>query len=302
MQSQTEIRQSITNRLVAALKSGTDNIPWRRPWATIGPRLPTNHVTGRAYGGINVLSLWCAAQERHFPVDLWGSFNQWKSIGCSVKRGAKAERIVFYSQVKKRAKDENGVEKVETFPILKTWSVFNISEVEGEAIEKFHAQPSAAVFETPDREEFDKVVSATGADIRHGGDRAFYKRLPEDFVQMPFESQFHEFSGYAESLGHELLHWSEHRTGWAENYAFSELRAEIGACFLSTNCGIPVSDDLTNHQSYLASWLEALERDERFLFRASSGASKGVDFILSFSGPQEEENDSDVETYAVGAA
>ena len=45
MQTQAEIRQSITDRLVAALKTGT-NIPWRRPWRTLGPRLPTNHVTG----------------------------------------------------------------------------------------------------------------------------------------------------------------------------------------------------------------------------------------------------------------
>jgi antirestriction protein ArdC len=99
MQSQAEIRQSITDRLVAALKSGS-NIPWRRPWRTLGPRLPTNHVTGRKYSGINILTLWLAAQEKNFPVDLWGSFNQWKSIGASVKNGEKSERIVFYSKVK----------------------------------------------------------------------------------------------------------------------------------------------------------------------------------------------------------
>lgn len=294
MQSQSEIRQSITNRLVAALKSGT-NIPWRRPWRTIGPRFPTN-VSGRAYSGINILTLWLAAQERNFPVDLWGTYQQWASIGAQVKKGAKSERIVFYSPVNKRTTDEDGMDQVKTFPILKTWSVFNVSEVSGEAVEKFHDQPSATKFESPNREEFDRVVAATGADVRFGGDRAFYKRLPDDFVQMPIESQFHDFPSYAETLGHELLHWSEHRTGWAENYALSEIRAEIGACFLSANCGIPVSNDLTNHQSYLASWLEALERDERFLFRASSAASKGVDFILSFSNPQVE---SDVEAEAV---
>ena len=54
MQTQNEIRESITNRLVTALKSGS-NIPWRRPWRTVGPRLPTNHVTGLTYTGINVL-------------------------------------------------------------------------------------------------------------------------------------------------------------------------------------------------------------------------------------------------------
>ena len=126
MQTQNEIRQSITNRLVEALKSGT-NIPWRRPWKTIGPRLPTNFVAKRAYSGINILSLWLAAQERNFSVDYWATFQQWKSVGAHVKKGEKSERIVFYSQVKKTVKDANGEQRLETFPILKTWSVFNES-------------------------------------------------------------------------------------------------------------------------------------------------------------------------------
>lgn len=300
MQTQNEIRESITIRLVAALQSGTSKIPWRRPWRTVGPRLPTNHVTGRTYAGINILSLWLAAQERNFPVDLWASFNQWKSIGASVKKGAKSERIVFYSPIKKRKKDENGVEKVETFPILKTWSVFNIAEVEGKAVEKFHAQPAAVKFAEPDREEFDRAVAATGATLHFGGDRAFYKRLPDDYVQIPNEDRFHSFAGYAETVGHELLHWSEHRVGWSENYALSELRAEIGACFLSAALGIPDSGDLTNHGKYLASWLEALQSDHRFIFRASSAASRGVDFLLAFSRPTEESGvESEAEAVAV---
>jgi antirestriction protein ArdC len=114
-------------------------------------------------------------------------------------------------------------------------------------------------------------------------------------VQTPLEEQFSDFSSFAETVGHELLHWSEHRVGWEENHAFSELRAEIGACFFSEATGVPVSSDLTNHAKYLESWLQALSQDDRYLFRAASGASRGVDFLLSFSRPQEE---SDVESEA----
>ncbi len=294
-QSPKEIQQSITDRLVAALRSGS-NIPWRRPWRTVGPRLPTNHVTGRAYHGINVLTLWLAAQEKNFPVDLWASYQQWASIGCQVKKAEKSERIVFYSPVKKLKKDANGIEKVETFPILKSWSVFNAAQVEGKAVDQFQPRSSPVVkFDEPEREEFDRAVAATGADIRFGGDKAFYKRLPADYVQTPLEEQFSDFSSFAETVGHELLHWSEHRVGWEENHAFSELRAEIGACFFSEATGVPVSSDLTNHAKYLESWLQALSQDDRYLFRAASGASRGVDFLLSFSRPQEE---SDVESEA----
>lgn len=289
MQTQAEIRQGITDRLVAALKSGTDKIPWRRPWRTLGPRLPTNHVTGRAYGGINVLTLWLAAQEKNFSVDLWASFNQWKSIGASVKKGAKAERIVFYSPVKKRKQDENGVEKVETFPLLKTWSVFNVAQVEGKAVKQFHAQPSGTKFAEANRDEFDRAVAATGADIRFGGDKAFYKRLPDDFVQVPYEDQFENFAEYAETVLHEVGgHWSEHRLGWSGSYAEGELRAEITACFLAAALGLPDGGDLTNHAKYLESWLKAIEGgDTKFIFRASSAASKAAEYFLSFSRPTE---------------
>ena len=48
------------------------------------------------------------------------------------------------------------------------------------------------------------------------------------------------------------------------------------------------SDDLTNHTAYIQSWLQALENDPKFIFRASASASKAADFILSFSRPKED--------------
>lgn len=286
-QSQKEIQQSITDRLVAALKSGS-NIPWRRPWRTVGPRIPTNHVTGRAYNGINVLTLWLAAQEKNFPVDLWASYQQWASIGCQVKKSEKSERIVFYSPVKKLKKDANGIEKVETFPILKSWSVFNVAQVEGKAVEEFQSEPSGVKFNDPDRDEFDRAVLATDADIRFGGGSAFYRRLPDDFVQVPNEEFFLNFSSFAETLLHEVGgHWTEHRLGWSGSYAEGELRAEITACFLSASLGIPDSGDLANHAKYLESWLQAIEDgDTKFIWRASSAASKAAAYFLSFSQEQ----------------
>lgn len=297
MPTQNEIRQSITDRLVAALKSGS-TIPWRRPWRFVGPRFPTNHITGKQYHGINVLTLWLAAEEKGYPVDLWGSYQQWASIGAQVRKGEKAERIVYYSPIKKRVKDDEGQERLESFPLLKTWSVFNIAQVEGEVIEKFHEQSSSPNFDDPNRGDFDRVVAATGADIRYGGDRALYYRLPQDYIQVPFEDQFETFPAFAEVVAHELLHWTEHRVGWEEEYAFSELRAEIGACFLTAATGLPDGGDLTNHAKYLESWLTALQNDSRYLFRAASASSKGVDFILAFSRPKSEGETDDATAVA----
>jgi antirestriction protein ArdC len=63
---------------------------------------------------------------------------------------------------------------------------------------------------------------------------------------------------------------------------------------------IPDSHNLTNHTAYLGNWLEALENDPKFLFRAAAAASKSADFILSFSRPKEESNVESDEAVAVG--
>ncbi len=46
--------QAITDRIVAALESGTK--PWQQPWDSAkagGPTLPINATNGRPYHGIN---------------------------------------------------------------------------------------------------------------------------------------------------------------------------------------------------------------------------------------------------------
>ncbi len=275
MQSQIELRAAITTRIIEALKQGT--IPWRKPWRGIdGPRLPTNLVTGRPYSGLNIPLLWLAGQQRNYPVDLWGSFNQFKSIGAHVRKGEKATQIVFFKPVTRRVRDKYGEEREESFPLLRTWSVFNVAQVEGEAVKKYQEEPGPLRFDPSDRSEFDRTVAATGADIRYGGDKAVYFRPPLDYIQVPHEGRFESFPAFAETVAHELVHWSEARTGWIGDYAEGELRAELGAVFFAAALGIPDSGDLTNHASYLASWLQALENDPKFIFRASSAASKAV--------------------------
>jgi antirestriction protein ArdC len=292
MKTQAEIRAELTQKIVEALKQGI--IPWRKPWRSIPDpvRLPTNAVTKKSYQGFNILNLLLSAQVQGYPAGLWASFNQWKSVGASVRRGEKASSIILFKPVTKVEKGEDGeADKTKTFPILKTWSVFNISQVDGEIAEQYQvsATPTGTRFEDVDRAEFDRAVAATGADVRFGGNKAAYYRPPHDYIQVPNEEQFHNFPAFAETLLHEAVHWSEWRTGWSGNYAEGELRAEIGACFLATTLGIPNSDDHSNHTAYVQSWLQALENDPKFIFRASAAASKAADFILNFSRPKVEE-------------
>jgi antirestriction protein ArdC len=86
-----------------------------------------------------------------------------------------------------------------------------------------------------------------------------------------------------------LAHWSEGRLDWKGSYPEGELRAEIAAAFALTELGVPQSDDLTNTQAYVASWLAAMANDPAYIFKASSQASKAADYLLSFSRTPEPE-------------
>lgn len=148
-----------------------------------------------------------------------------------------------------------------------------------------------------DYEPAEKVIAATGADIRFLGDRAFYS--PEgDFIQLPRKEAFekaHEFYGV---MAHETVHWTGHKNRLnrlnklarfgSESYSVEELVAELGNAFLLADLGIPQSDDLSAVTSYLDHWLNVLQRDHSAIFTASSAAAKAVDFILDFSRPQEQ--------------
>jgi antirestriction protein ArdC len=291
MQSQAEIRASLTQKFVDALSRGV--IPWRRVWRnTADPvRLPTNFTTHRQYQGLNIPLLWLAQQEKGYPAGFWASFQQWRAAGASVRKGERGTTIVFWRKVTKNGRDENGDETKETFPLLRTWSVFNIAQVEGKVAEEFQisSQSHGTRFEDVDRTEFDHAIAATKAEVRFGGNQPMYCRPPKDYIVMPHEHQFENFPAYAEVLAHEILHWSEWRTGWKGSYPEGELRSEIGSCFLTSALGIPVSEDLSNHQAYVQSWIKSLSDDPKFIFAAASAASKGVEFVLKFSRPNMEE-------------
>ena len=173
-----------------------------------------------------------------------------------------------------------------------SYTVFNVDQVEGDFD---HLRVGKTIIDTnpiETYEEADRTIAATGADIRYGGNQAFYSRA-QDYIQVPLREQF-TAAEYYETVLHELCHWTEpeHRLNWNrkdEGYAMGELVAEMGSCFLASELGIPNAENLPNHVSYLQSWLKAMANDTRFIFQASSQASKAADFILSFSRVEEPE-------------
>ena len=287
MPTTNEIRKAITDQIVAVLKSGSLP-PWRKPWRSDrNSGFPVNVISGQRYRGINPLLLELASTRHGFTSKFWGTFRQWDQLRCRVKARPKdvvpgqwGTNIIFWKPITK-TETNDGEESKERFFILKGYCVFNADQVEG--AEPFRVGNSPATEESPiiPFDEADRAIAATGADIRYGGDRAFYNRTA-DFIQIPPRETF-ALPEYYETVFHELTHWSEHRLHWEGSRPMAELIAEIGSCFTATELGLPNAQNMQNHAAYVQNWLQAMQNDPKFIFDAASQGSKAADFILSFS-------------------
>ena len=287
MQSQNDLRQSITNTIIEALKNG-GLPPWKRPWCNDpnAPGLHTSMSTGNPYRGINQLLTQVSAMRQGFKSKWWGTFNQIKQNRASVNRGEKGTHVVLFKKIERKRTDEAGDDVKDGFFVMREFTVFNAEQTSG--LEKFRVGFTKPQNDSAERyDNADAVIDAIGADIRHGGNEAFYNP-PGDFIQLPSRHQFESPEAYYETAFHEHVHLSEHpsRLNWNradEGYAMGELIAEIGSCQMMAELGLPTTTNLSNHASYLKHWLDGMAGDAKFIFKAASQASKAVDYLLSFS-------------------
>jgi len=275
-------------RFIAQLETGTR--PWARSWvdgAGAGRFVRPLRANGLAYRGMNVLALWCAAEERGFDAPHWMTFNQAKELGGNVRKGAKAAHVFYYGTVER----ENDKGDATLAKFVKTYCVFNVAEVEGlpARFQPAPAPPAAPEARIAAAEDF---THATRATIHHGGNRAYYSPAG-DFVQMPQFGQFENPQAYYATLFHELTHWTGSH-GRADRpkgqrfgdpaYALEELVAELGAAFLCSD--LRISDEpRADHASYLAHWANALKAQPSILMSAASAAERACDYLHACRAP-----------------
>jgi antirestriction protein ArdC len=278
-----DIHQEITDAIVAHLEKGA--LPWHKDWKGGKPvfTLP-RRATGEFYQGINVLLLWIAAEKYGFTADQWMTFKQAKAVGGNVRKGEKGSRIVFYSALDR----ENDAGEAVKIPFLKSYTVFNVQQIDGLPCDLTPDLFEPADGEGPDAiDAMENFFAATGARILVDGCNPCYRPGP-DTIHMPRLAQYATAAGYYGTLAHELVHWTGHKSrldrlkiaGQAD-YAFEELVAELGACFLCARLGAELNTE--NSAAYIGSWLKALRDDKRFIFRAAAAAQKATDYALALA-------------------
>ncbi len=271
----------ITDHILGLLEQGT--IPWKRGWK--GGR-PMN-INGRPYRGINVFTLLsCGYSSPH-----WLTFNQAKKMGGMIKKGQHGFPVVFWKLLE-RETGEIDLETRETIkkrvPMLRYYTVFNLSQVEGIDL-KYEAK---ALVDANPIEAAEAIVNGIQfpPKLSHEGGRAFYRPSTDEIV-LPEVESFFSMENYYSTRFHETVHWTGHesrlhRSGITDlamfgdaEYSQEELVAEMGSAFLCGEAGIsPIV--IENQAAYIQGWSKKFRDDKKMVVMAAAQAQKAADFIL----------------------
>ncbi|HBS5676392.1 ArdC family protein [Klebsiella sp. 141240] len=292
MDRSNNIYQKVTDEIIEALQQGCP--PWVRPWRDGEPVFPINAASGRAYHGINVPFLWRSADKNGYENDRWLTFHQAIEAGGNVRKGEKSSLAVLYLPQEKEVlgsngapvADKDGNPQVRHFALVREFRLFNVAQCEGLPAAFF--EPIAQV-DAP-QETAEAIRRYSGVPVIHRRQQRAYYYPSRDIVVLPHPEQFESQEHYYSTLLHELTHATGHASrlnreaitsGAAQfgnaMYAAEELTAELGSAFLCAHAGIP---GRLQHASYIASWLQILQEDNRAIFRASGQARNACDWLL----------------------
>ena len=110
----------VTERIIEQLKQGI--IPWQKPWHGIRSGA-YNRITNKPYSLMNQMLL------QHDGA--YASYKQWADLGGHVRKGAKAEIVIYWNIQPIEEEKEDDTKVVKQIPILRYYNVFHISQVDG---------------------------------------------------------------------------------------------------------------------------------------------------------------------------
>ncbi|MCG4530266.1 zincin-like metallopeptidase domain-containing protein [Mediterraneibacter faecis] len=274
------VYQIVTNRIIEQLKQGV--IPWHKPWTGIRTKA-FNRISRKPYSLLNQMLLKHDGE--------YASFKQWTELGGKIRKGEKAEIVVFWKILEVEKENNDGELEKKTVPYLRYVSVFHISQVDGvkPLEEPFHEVEPIA--------DADKVildyVTREAINFNEQASNEAYYSPSRDTIVVPMKEQYQHINEYYSTTFHELVHSTGHKNRLnrlettavasfgSETYSKEELVAEIGSATILSTLEIETKRTFTNSVAYIQNWLNVLKNDNRFIISASSQAEKAVDYILA---------------------
>jgi antirestriction protein ArdC len=280
--NKTTVEQVITDRFLSALGEG--NVPWQKSWSSNG--IPRNLATKKPYRGVNFLMLL------YYGGGWFATYKQARQLGGQVKKGSHGYPVIFYKLLDKKPTEiDKRTGKPKQIPLLRYSTVFPVGMIDG--------------LEAPDKVDRDNDRVEDGEALFTRNDPKIEEGRPAyhplgDYITMPDIRTFNSSEDYYAVGYHELVHWSGgkprldricHDT-WGDNkYSQEELIAEVGSAFLRAYTGITSEAVEENSTGYVQHWAKVLQNDPKMIIRASSLASKAVDYLMGNEVKTEEEGE-----------
>ena len=174
----------ITNQIIASLEQGVR--PWAQPWNNenaAGRILRPLRHNSQPYGGINTVMLWASAQQHGFTSPYWMTYRQAAALGAHVMKGEHGSPVIYANTQHRTEHKENGEDVERKIPFQRLYTVFNAQQIDG-LPDHFYDKPPPRLEPIERDAQADEFFAATGADIRIGGDKAFYAMQP-DYIRLP---------------------------------------------------------------------------------------------------------------------
>ena len=273
----SELFEKVSRQVITAME--TSGVDWCKSWAPIGGRGPFSIDSGKSYTGFNTLILGLSRMSQGWSSNEFGTFKSWRRKGYSVAKGQKGTHITYYTSGTKTIENDNGQEETKSWRTLKLYTVFNAEQIldytpaDIEDVPEFTANPKTAM---------DTLAADVGVDVRNVDlAQAFYAPTP-DYVNMPHIEQFDSAEAYACTLGHEITHWTKHKSRLDRNEgrAVEELVAEMGSAMLAASLGISPTPR-EDHATYLNSWIKELKDKPSSIQKASAKAQAATSYLLN---------------------
>lgn len=233
-----------------------------------------------------MLLMWSGFQSHQ-----WGTLKSWQQRMDVKPVGAPIE---IFGMTQLPYKDGGGKVKLDAngharyYSVMQRWEVYNAQQLvaQGEDQTKLSRYQQVVAIRDPDFQPAERLISAIGAVVNHRGNSANYDH-EIDQITVPKREQFDSASDYYETVFHELCHWCERdqRVGTRNksSYAFRELVAEMGACFMLLHIGVPCSERmLQNSTRYVRHWLQEMGSDPKYICDAATQANKVAKYLLAF--------------------
>lgn len=275
-----DVYEMVTDRIIEQLEQGV--ISWEKPWGGVIDGA-YNRISKKPYSLLNQMLLQHSGE--------YATFKQWSELGGHIRKGEKAEIVVFWKLQPYEEENADGEKIIKQIPLLRYYNVFHISQVDGVEPKEIDLNE----FEPIEEAEKIKTEYMTQENLKileKLTDDAFYSPA-FDYIQVPCKEQYQNVEEFYSTLFHEMVHSTRHKTRLdrletgvnthfgTESYSKEELVAEIGSASIMNLLGIETKKSFRNSSAYIQNWLQVLRGDKKFIISASSKAEKAVKYIMN---------------------